>query len=563
MPSTRDTSIRVPAPELRHTRPLPFERAPLRRNADADGIDLLRGQNACASVTAAHTQRLRFGAGDTLHYLHLMGAQPHTREITSVGTASDHIIDDVICSERLCVSPNEPAFIAEWTTTAPTDVMLSWASIAGTHDMRWNTHGATLVVAAANAYTCVTIAPPESVRDAAWTVHDNTSNGVTRITARITLSLGAEPVKLYATSARSVDETADLLKRIADAPSRMLSQIASQRRRETQEISIVTPQPPLDAALAWAKQVIPLRVEHTDIDRFFHGLAALACGDPATARHSIIAYDAPDAAFLILLARYHALTGDGAFLAKQWPRVQTAADTATIALDQTINISAAAAIAATAGDIGQSVYSADLQTRVKRARIERASQLRDTHWLDDLDHPAARAWLAFEQQHTDSATDALIRHAPYTETDPAPFVVPLFMGMLGIEPDAARNRLRIRPQLPAHWDTATIERIRIGDALVSLDYRREPTASGMLHRFTAEQTTGAVPVRLILEPVLAGTAVVAAAVDGTPAALVPRPFGTRILVPVQVVLDETRMIDIVTIQPDGPSAGTRQADDER
>lgn len=119
-------------------------------------------------------------------------------------------------------------------------------------------------------------------------------------------------------------------------------------------------------------------------------------------------------------------------------------------------------------------------------------------------------------------------------------VAPLVYGLLGAEPDAMRHRLRLRPQPPVAWDWLDVERLRVGDAEVALRYHRD----GARHTFIAEQTSGPVPLRLVLEPALPARRLAAARVDGRDAQLDARPFGERLLVPVQIVLDHERSLEI-------------------
>ncbi len=133
-------------------------------------------------------------------------------------------------------------------------------------------------------------------------------------------------------------------------------------------------------------------------------------------------------------------------------------------------------------------------------------------------------------------------------------VSPMVYGLLGAEPDAAVGRLRLRPQLPAAWDRFEARHLRIGEAQVALDYRRD----GHRHTFRVRQDRGAVPLTLLLEPVLRKPPA-NVMVDGTPAQLSTRPFGQGWITPVQLVLDAERVVDFRT-GPDGgdPHAGTIQ-----
>ena len=126
-------------------------------------------------------------------------------------------------------------------------------------------------------------------------------------------------------------------------------------------------------------------------------------------------------------------------------------------------------------------------------------------------------------------------HAASTAMVVAPFV----HGLLGAEPDATRHRLRLRPQLPTAWKWLEARHLRIGDAEITFTYRRE----GSLHTYMIDQEIGGIPVTLILEPIVTGR-VLAAMVDGHTAELDARPLGTGTLVPVQLVLDHPRTVEI-------------------
>lgn len=51
-------------------------------------------------------------------------------------------------------------------------------------------------------------------------------------------------------------------------------------------------------------------------------------------------------------------------------------------------------------------------------------------------------------------------------------VTPLLRGMFGIQPDALTHTLHIRPQLPADWDSADVDRIHIGASRCSVRFER-------------------------------------------------------------------------------------------
>ncbi|MBI4410212.1 MAG: hypothetical protein HY561_10920, partial [Gemmatimonadetes bacterium] len=126
--------------------------------------------------------------------------------------------------------------------------------------------------------------------------------------------------------------------------------------------------------------------------------------------------------------------------------------------------------------------------------------------------------------------------------DAAMVIAPFVYGLLGAEPDAPRTRLRLRPQVPASWDRLTVERLRVADASLTLRYDR----AGACHRFRVAQETGAVPLRLVLEAALPGRRLAHARVEGRSAELDARVFGERLLVPLQLVVDHERTVELVT-----------------
>ncbi|HEX7120650.1 MAG TPA: GH116 family glycosyl hydrolase [Longimicrobiales bacterium] len=175
------------------------------------------------------------------------------------------------------------------------------------------------------------------------------------------------------------------------------------------------------------------------------------------------------------------------------------------------------------------------------------------HWLQNVEACFARqkgAW--------DEVLHGLEHRAagvcPDQAWSTAMAVCPLVYGLLGAEPDAAKGRLRLRPQIPEAWDRLAVRRLRMGDATVSLDYRRD----GDRHTFRLVQEAGSVPVTLIFEPMLPARRLAAARVDGEPAELDPRPHGERMLVPVQLVLDAERVVELdVAHDPVPQPAGLR------
>ncbi|HEX6559791.1 MAG TPA: hypothetical protein VF021_10025 [Longimicrobiales bacterium] len=117
------------------------------------------------------------------------------------------------------------------------------------------------------------------------------------------------------------------------------------------------------------------------------------------------------------------------------------------------------------------------------------------------------------------------------------FIAEIERTLLGCEPDAERGRLVLRPRIPIEWRTFRAHNIAVDDALISLTC--EQSRAGCT--FTIVQTAGAYPIRLILEPWLSA-APKHAFVDGTPAALNIRWLQDGSTAPVQIMLDERRVV---------------------
>jgi hypothetical protein len=109
--------------------------------------------------------------------------------------------------------------------------------------------------------------------------------------------------------------------------------------------------------------------------------------------------------------------------------------------------------------------------------------------------------------------------------------------MLGVAPDAARGRLRLRPCLPEWLSSLTIQNLRMGDSLVWIRY--EEDARGVT--YVIEQIAGAMPVRLIFEPTF-NAQIANVVIDGQPAELNLQMIDSRMVAPVQVMLDNERVL---------------------
>ncbi len=112
------------------------------------------------------------------------------------------------------------------------------------------------------------------------------------------------------------------------------------------------------------------------------------------------------------------------------------------------------------------------------------------------------------------ALSALLADGPPLDaTLPALAMWALVTGLLGARPDAPVGRLRLAPALPGSWTGFALEGLRVGDSVLDLEYRR--SGSGHLWRF--RPTAGAVPLMLVLEPLIAVDGVDRVEVDGAAA----------------------------------------------
>lgn len=248
--------------------------------------------------------------------------------------------------------------------------------------------------------------------------------------------------------------------------------------------------------------------------------ARLACGD-FEAVLALLRAAGPAPALPLFVARYIRWTGDLQSAAGIWSRVlasleQTLAD----AVEPALRHDTCVELAGTATDLGDAPLAARL-------------------------HRIARS--------------AAVAPSRSIEADPDTAIVcDTAFNIIGIEPDATRGRLRLRPRLD-RLDELHVRNIRFGDASVSLRAAREHDRLAIC----AEQEAGSIPVALLLEPFVTGPR--SATVDGQPADLQPRqvarppglrwatrdsahPAGGTIL-PVQLVLDDARTLVIDVDQP--------------
>lgn len=127
--------------------------------------------------------------------------------------------------------------------------------------------------------------------------------------------------------------------------------------------------------------------------------------------------------------------------------------------------------------------------------------------------------------------------APLTSS----LLVGVARGLLGLAADAHTGRLRLAPRLPSHLTRLHVRGITLGSARLGLTCERE----GSVTRFVLEPESASVPPMVVFEPAVAGR-VRSVRVDGAPAELETRTAAGRTVIPVQIPVDATRTVEVVS-----------------
>lgn len=255
----------------------------------------------------------------------------------------------------------------------------------------------------------------------------------------------------------------------------------------------------LDGAVrAVCARSITVTPEHIDLLDARH-----ACGDFEAVLAALRAA-APTPALPLFLARYVRWSGDLHSAAALWNDVLASLELAlSPPTTPALRYAACVELAPVATDLGDSRLAARL---LGTARTSAAATL---------------------PRDDDSAT-ALVRDVAFTT--------------IGLEPDAARGRLRLRPRLSTITELRA-RNIRFGDASISLWASR----TGARLTVRIEQDAGSIPITVLLEPFVRGHA--AATVDGSAAELQPQLVHGGTILPVQLVLDEPRTLIVAESDP--------------
>ena len=171
----------------------------------------------------------------------------------------------------------------------------------------------------------------------------------------------------------------------------------------------------------------------------------------------------------------------------------------------------------------------------------------------------ARAWGALEAGRVregaaalGTASSALLEEAGRGTLPPrsaALFLCAVALGLVGASPDATRDRMVLRPRLAADLLPFSARRIRAADALFDLNVAMDA------ERWVAtlEQSAGSVPLQVVLNAWLASPAFREIRVDGRTADLDAVPLDGGWVLPVQLVPDRPRRVEVVLETSAGPS----------
>ncbi|MEX1184466.1 MAG: hypothetical protein WEF86_14735 [Gemmatimonadota bacterium] len=227
----------------------------------------------------------------------------------------------------------------------------------------------------------------------------------------------------------------------------------------------------------------------------------------------------PAPALPLVAARYVSWTGDLTTAAAAWQSVHAAT--------------------------GQLIENASAAVDPERAWLRATTFVELQRTAADLGDPMLAALLHRHARGGPRPGSA----APFTGADPlaeaAAAVLQIVHATLGIEPDATRHRLRLAPRMPVEPQRFAARGIRFGDGSVAFDAQSEQTEKGGCYTFRVGQDSGAIPLTVLLEPLVRGT-LTAACVDGKAAELTPRAVDRGTIVPVQLVLDEERTLTLMT-----------------
>jgi hypothetical protein len=274
-------------------------------------------------------------------------------------------------------------------------------------------------------------------------------------------------------------------------------------------------------------------------------LAALAAGRAQRVRPLLERLDG--ALLPLLLGRFTAWTGQLTTAAKSWERARAAAWSASPdssdVTDVVLQAGALAAAERLAADLGDAAAAARLHARLRDVRpmlddLPGASPAASlARWLDL--HPRAAHTLPYDP----GRSGGVLGPGQATRGSAPATVLALVHEVLGIQPDALRHRIWLRPRLPPACRALEVREVRVGDDIVEFRLELEETGDGGCMRLRTVQDAGAIPATALVELLVPG-APGAVRVDRSPAALGARQADGGTLVAVQLVLDHERLVEV-------------------
>jgi hypothetical protein len=488
--------------------------------------------------------------------------------VTPVGVERRLRVDEARVRERVVVPRDGPACLFEWQARhRPVTLRLGWtAGLGAGVPVRWRRSGRGLLLATPSGEPCVLFVL--SVPPASLEVESDGSDGV-RVRTVVEVDAGGT-LRLAMIGGADAAALGPGLRSIARPRALGLARRGAAEQVLADRLTLDAPDPAPGQALDWAKLQLGSLLSqapggarsllagwagdnHAFItrDATLAAGAALATGDTEPARDVLAClgrWQDPDGrvperrrpdgsarsdpgsatvTYLSLAGEYLAWSGDAGFLQGQWPRLLQAAEAVRLR-PGTAEVGARAAalegLVPVAEVLGDAAAAAALRGAADAARAEGSAS--DPAGPSGASDPAG------------SREPALL--PPASARSAAAIVRAVVGAMLGAEPDASRGRLALRPRPPAVWTGFAVRSLRVGEAAVALEYRR----TGAVHRFRVLQEQGMAPLHLVLEPELPGS-LEQARVDGRVAELAPRIVAGSTRVPVQLVLDHERVLELV------------------
>ena len=235
--------------------------------------------------------------------------------------------------------------------------------------------------------------------------------------------------------------------------------------------------------------------------------------------------------FLLLAARYLAWSGDRQGVRGIWDVIAQAAGTALAApeADEALLRTVAAELAVAVEEVGEGELAARLAAAAGPRPTE-APLASVPPYPDPGDPLGMAASAGAEEPHLDEGTGFAAEGG---------VIRTVVEQLLGARPDAPRGRLVLQPR-PGDRHRFEVRGLVVGDTAVTVAYRRD----GRVHRLTVRQERGGAPLQLVLEPELRGQKIAASRVDGEEADLDARRTDHGWRVPVQMVLDQPRTLEV-------------------